>query len=237
MSIGVLDDVNFEKKFELNHETQDDYLILSTYFSSHFSNSRPLDYSNNLRKWSLRFLGLSVNQTKKYFNGGVPISKENLAQMKSPHQYRSILIPINVSQLHWYLVGIFPKLHKIVVFDSLRDSIGEIEQVLQKICVWYNLVTTDLVGSANTEFKINGSWEIIKETTSQPKQLNSNDCGVYVLMSMMMIVCGQSISTIERQDIRYLRQHLAVWMIKYHDCEHYFFVQENKEPFVGHLCS
>jgi len=153
----------------------------NTYFFSRLL-ARPgwYDYKG-VRNWGLK-LGLQLGETD------------------------TVLVPINLGQVHWVLVQIRLKERAFLYFDPFgaKDNngvVGTLRRWLQ------DEIRQHLGEDAVHEWDVD-AWSLCEEVEF-PRQTDSGSCGVFVLMVAYCLAAGRAV-TFSQEDIAVLRQRLAI---------------------------
>ncbi|XAR55167.1 Ulp1 peptidase [Bertholletia excelsa] len=100
---------------------------------------------------------------------------------------KKVFIPICVNQ-HWFLLVADFIQKKLLWFDS-SDAPADSNHQLKSLFAWS--VKRDVLSSM-TEYN-DSEWEFVSRVQNCPIQANSVDCGVYVMMIMDCLTCGEEL--------------------------------------------
>src|SRR5210317_1093574 len=216
---SIIDNKIFEKLDFKNNATNQDYLVLSTFFNDQFLKI-PGNFKLDVQmlKWTFRALGLGQRDQQQIKSTSV--DDHLLGKIgKKLDEFEKILIPINIEEFHWYLVSIFPKQKLVLILDSLPTTVNRYQTTVQNICNWYNGINTILYGKAMPEKTMDSSWRVALNLKFSPRQSNDCDCGVFVLLYAIYIIRGQSLNFLNQYEAKQFRDTLIVLSIKRHDQE------------------
>ena len=124
------------------------------------------------------------------------------------NSHQLIFIPINKHKAHWSIVCIDRMNKSILLYDSMfatdKKIIDQVKSFLQ----------SDYEAKFNETLDIN-QWTI-EDNRNTPKQENSNDCGVFVLMYAEFLSRGKDreMVTIEQEHCRYYRAKICYELVQ-----------------------
>src|SRR5210317_225877 len=216
---SIIDNKIFKKLDFKNNATNQDYLVLSTFFNDRFLKI-PGNFKLDVQmlKWTFRALGLGQRDQQRIKITSVDDRLLGKIEKKL-EEFEKILIPINIEEFHWYLVSIFPKQKLVLILDSLPTTVNRYQTTVQNICNWYNGINTILYGKAMPEKTMDSSWRVALNLKFSPRQSNDCDCGVFVLLYAIYIIRGQSLNFLNQYEAKQFRDTLIVLSIKRHDQE------------------
>jgi len=117
-----------------------------------------------------------------------------------------ILVPINVSSVHWVLVAIQVGRRQFHFYDSLsvEDSLGTVSLLKQWL---HNELEVRLGRDAASEWGVS-KWDVVLDP-HLPRQKDGGSCGVFVLAAADLFSLGLPL-TFTQADIASLRCHVAL---------------------------
>lgn len=118
-----------------------------------------------------------------------------------------LLLPINISNMHWLSIKVDLKNKSILIFDSLKSCSAGIEEILENLKPGLDAYTNS--EGIHTESE---DWSIINCKVDQQK--NSYDCGVLALKFMETILMGEDASKINARNAQYFRYQIGLRLLK-----------------------
>lgn len=105
-----------------------------------------------------------------------------------------IILPVNVKELHWYLLVLDLCSKTAYIFDSGGSSYQSKSYFKERIRYFFNL-KTKFNGDTEME-QMADDWQVL-EAVNIPKQKNAYNCGVYLLFFVYIVSKMNSISKTE----------------------------------------
>jgi len=116
---------------------------------------------------------------------------------KTIFQLRNLLIPINMSGIHWVLAVVNFPARTIVIWDSLDFPFLWHQQMIREYLLreYMRTIRRDMSQQEQMEWK--ATWNLEKHPPSPPmKQPNIDDCGVMTIMHADLVLRGVSTTSL-----------------------------------------
>ena len=165
---------------------------------------------------------------EKLFESGVPhqlgdADHANVARWtkklfsKTPiNTMKKIVFFQNHSNIHWKCYCIFMKEKTIECFDSTGGNVAD-EKILEGLYHWLEVEMEGLGRPIEAK-----NWHLYLSTPATPRQGNSWDCGIYMLLFGLCIAQGQSLALVTPERVDVARRLLLL----------HFLEMEEKHPVV-----
>ena len=136
-------------------------IYFNTFFFSNLLQSNGGYYFDSVKNWHKK-------ETKQLFTG----------------KYHQIYVPLNINRAHCALLVIHLDQKKILFYDSLSTDMRP-NQFMNGMLRYLS----DMSALYKNKDLIVDAWDMIK-VGDAPQQQNGNDCGVFVLISIYILVHG-----------------------------------------------
>lgn len=143
---------------------------------------------------------------------------------QTPHvmRFKHVLFPVLVNKNHWVLFQISPRRKLIWVHDSLAISTSdtkEIQEICDRVMFWaveQHKILYGLATPARNKPALYDShgWAFAPSRSDLPKQLNLNDCGVFVCLYARYIAADKTFD-FDQGNMGHMRVAMLIEVLSY----------------------